>query len=71
MDAGGQLADGSTASARLVHMFINENGSGGVQRRFMALNETGRLLWLRAAQWAMGDPLAEPGDVAVQLWNVY
>ena len=69
VDQGGTLADGSTASARYVHYFVNENGSGGTQRRFMALNETGRLLFLRAAQWAMGDPLSLPGDPAVKISN--
>lgn len=71
VEEGGELADGSTATARLIHYFVNENGSGGTQRRFMALNSTGRLLFLRAAQWAMGDPLTEPGSTIVDMWDLY
>lgn len=70
-DKGNIMANGSAASARYVHMFINEQGSNGTRRRFNALNETGRLLWLRAAQWAMGDPLSEPGASEVENWNIY
>jgi hypothetical protein len=56
-DAGGTLADGNPASARLVHMFMNENGSGGSRRVWQALTPWGRLLFLRAAKWAMGEEL--------------
>jgi hypothetical protein len=56
------LAGGRTASARMVHMFTNENGSGGSRRVFLALTGLGRLLFVRAAQWAMGQdvPPYEP-----------
>lgn len=57
VDEGGALANGSVASARMVHMFTNENGSGGSRRVFLALTEWGRLLFVRAAKWAMGEEL--------------
>jgi hypothetical protein len=57
MDAGGQRANGQPASARMVHMFTNENGSGGSRRVFLALTPLARLLFLRAAQWALGEEL--------------
>jgi hypothetical protein len=71
LDQGAIMANGAAASARYVHFFVNENGSGGTRRRFNALNETGRLLFVRAAQWAMGDPLSEPGASEVENWNLY
>ena len=71
LDQGATMANGQAASARYVHIFINENGSGGTRRRFNALNEAGRLLFVRAAQWAMGDPLSEPEASTVENWNLY
>ncbi len=70
-DKGDTMVNGSAATARFVHMFINENGSGGVRRRFNSLNETGRLLFVRAAQWAMGDPLSDWGAAEVENWDLY
>ncbi len=55
MDVGGQKADGTTTDVRLVHMFMNENGSGGSRRVFLALTDLGRILFLRSAKWAMGE----------------
>lgn len=57
VDIGGELSNGVIASNRMVHFFVNENGSGGSRRAFLALTEWGRLLFLRAAQWAMGETL--------------
>lgn len=57
-DTGGLLGNGIQASARLVHMFFNENGSGGSRRVWHALTPWGQLLFLRAAKWAMGEELA-------------
>lgn len=54
-DQGGLLANGEAAGARLVHLFINENGSGGSRRVFLALTPLGRVLFVRAAQWALGE----------------
>jgi hypothetical protein len=44
-------------AARKVHLFVNENGSGGSRRVFLALTELGRVLFVRAAKWAMGEEL--------------
>jgi len=57
-DKGGVLANGEAAAARLVHLFTNENGSGGSRRVFLALTPLGRVLFVRAAQWALGETLA-------------
>lgn len=56
-EVGGMLGNDATATVRLVHMFLNENGSGGSRRVFLALTDMGRALFLRAAQWAMGEEL--------------
>jgi hypothetical protein len=56
-DVGAALAGGRVAAVRLVHMFMNENGSGGSRRVFLALTDLGRILFVRAAKWAMGEEL--------------
>lgn len=62
-DVGGVLAFNpnlgyaDTNQARLVHIFTNENGSGGARRVFNALTDLGRILFVRAAKWAMGETL--------------
>ena len=56
-EAGGQLANGTANSARLVHLFTNEGGSGNARRVFLALTEMGQVLFVRAAKWAMGETL--------------
>ena len=55
VDAGGALADGQVANTRKVHIFMNGGGSGDSRRTFSALTEIGKVLFLRAAQWAMGE----------------
>jgi hypothetical protein len=57
VEAGDILANDTLASARLVHMFTNENGSGGSRRVFLALTDLGRIIFVRAAKWAMGETL--------------
>jgi hypothetical protein len=57
VDKGGVLANDQPASARMVQMFTNENGSGGSRRVFLALTELGQVLFVRAAKWAMGEEL--------------
>jgi hypothetical protein len=63
-EVGGSLATNpnlgyaETNQVRLVHLFTNENGSGGQRRVFLALTEIGRVLFVRAAKWAMGETLA-------------
>ena len=56
-DVGGMLGNNQAAKVRLVHLFLNENGSGGSRRVFNALTEMGRILFVRAAKWAMGEEL--------------
>jgi hypothetical protein len=55
VDKGGKLANDQAASARLVQLFLNEDGSGGSRRVFLALTEMGQLIFVRAAKWAMGE----------------
>jgi hypothetical protein len=57
VDVDGVLANDTMAPARLVHMFTNENGSGGSRRVFLALTDLGQIIFVRAAQWAMGETL--------------
>jgi hypothetical protein len=38
-------------------MFVNEQGSGGSRRIFNALTDLGRIIFVRAAKWAMGETL--------------
>ncbi len=56
-DVGGQDANGATIKNRMVQLFMNEDGSGGSRRVFLALTDMGRVLFLRAAKWAMGEQL--------------
>jgi len=69
MDRGGLLGDTSqdvgspwfnytTAPARMVHFFVNEQGSSNARRSFNALSVWGRILFVRAAKWAMEENLA-------------
>lgn len=53
VDKGGELADGTNSNSRLVHWMTNEEGSGGPHRNFLALNEIGRSLFIRACRWAL------------------
>ena len=61
MDIGGELADPAFStgysSNRLVHLFVNENGSGNARRAFLWLSDIGRVIFVRAAKWAMGETL--------------
>jgi hypothetical protein len=77
-DAGGILATNAllgyapTNVARLVHLFVNENGNGGVRRAFLALTDLGRVIFVRAAKWAMGEtltPFQGLGIIDVSLLN--
>ncbi len=52
------LGYAATNDARLVHLFANEQGSGGPRRVFLSLTDMGRVLFVRAAKWAMGETLA-------------
>ncbi len=71
-DIGGQLADYTTgdpdhpwsiafgdnkAHQRLVHFFINDQGSGGSRRCFNSLTDIGRVIFIRTVKWALGETL--------------
>ena len=68
MEAGGGLANTGDATSpwsgytiapsRLVHYFVNENGSGNIRRSFNALSALGRVIFVRTCKWAMGETLA-------------
>ncbi len=65
VDKGGVLANEQPASARLVQLFLNEDGSGGTRRVFQALTELGQTLFVRAAQWAMGEDVPRYGGFRI------
>lgn len=62
-DVGGILAFNAnlgyaaTNDARLVHIFANDTGSNNPRRIFNSLTDLGRVLFVRAAKWAMGETL--------------
>ena len=56
-DIGGIDSQGNANTQRKVHIFINEGGSGDSRRVFNALNDMGRVIFLRACKWAMGETL--------------
>lgn len=71
-DIGAQLADytntdvdhpwsiafgDNKAHQRLVHWFINEQGSGGSRRCFNSLTDIGRVIFIRTVKWALGETL--------------
>jgi hypothetical protein len=56
-DIGGLDSQGNANTQRKVHIFINEGGSGDSRRVFNALSDIGRVIFLRACKWAMGETL--------------
>ena len=58
MDTGGELMDGTTAGNRLVHLWFGEQSSNNARRTFNALSDVGKVIFIRAAKWAMGETLA-------------
>ena len=56
-DVGLLLSNGETNKARLVHYFVCEGGSKDTRRCFNALSDMGRVIFVRAAKWAMGEDL--------------
>jgi len=56
-DVGGLLSNGQANTARLVHYFVCEGGSSDTRRCFNALSDLGRVIFVRAAKWAMGETL--------------
>lgn len=67
LDKGGVLGDGTVSNSRIVHWMSNEEGSGGPHRNFLALNKTGRELFVRAARWALDLPV----DTAVNDFGLF
>ena len=57
VDVGGLLANGQTATARMVHYFVSEGGQDSYRRCFNGLSDIGRVIFVRAAKWAMGETL--------------
>jgi hypothetical protein len=47
----------NVAHQRLVHWFINDQGSGGSRRCFNSLTDLGRVIFIRTVKWALGEPL--------------
>jgi hypothetical protein len=47
----------TTSPCRMVHFFVNEQGSSNARRCFNALSAWGRVIFLRACQWAMSENL--------------
>jgi hypothetical protein len=47
----------TTAPSRLVHFFVNENGSGNSRRAFNTLTDIGKVIFVRTCKWAMGETL--------------
>ena len=45
------------AHQRLVHFWINDQGSGGSRRCFNSLTDIGRVIFIRTVKWALGEPL--------------
>jgi hypothetical protein len=56
-DVGAVLADSSTNGRRLVHLPFGEQSSSNSRRTFNALTDMGKVIFLRAAKWAMGENL--------------
>jgi hypothetical protein len=78
VEAGGILGFNATLGyaptndARLVHIFVNDTGSNNPRRIFNSLTDLGRVLFVRAAKWAMGETLTpyQPiGIIEVSLIN--
>jgi len=66
MDVGGEFgitipegpwAGRTTSPSRLVHFFVNERGSGDSRRAFNCLTDLGKVIFVRACKWAMGETL--------------
>ncbi len=51
------LSNGEMNQVRLVHYFVCEGGGNDSRRCFNALSDIGRVIFVRAAKWAMGETL--------------
>ena len=76
-DIGGLLAENTglgyaeTNQIRLIHMFVNEDGSNNPRRDFNSLTDIARVIFLRAAKWAMGETLTpyQPLNIKISALN--
>jgi hypothetical protein len=57
VDVGGQLANSQPATVRMVHYYVSEGGQDSYRRVFNSLSDIGRVIFVRAAKWAMGETL--------------
>ena len=57
-DVGSQNGFGTNTTARMVHIFVCEGGGNSYRRVFNSLSDMGRLIFVRACKWAMGETLA-------------
>jgi len=67
-----QIAFGDNkAHQRLVHWFINDQGSGGSRRCFNSLTDIGRVIFIRTVKWALGEALTpyQPLKIDVSALN--
>jgi hypothetical protein len=51
------LSNGEVNQVRLVHYFVCDGGGNDARRCFNALSDLGRVIFVRAAKWAMGETL--------------
>jgi hypothetical protein len=54
---GGLLSNNQAATVRLVHFFVCEGGQDSYRRCFNSLSDIGRVIFVRAAKWAIGETL--------------
>jgi len=51
------LGYAETNTIRMVHYYVSEGGGNSYRRVFNSLSDMGRLIFVRAAKWAMGEAL--------------
>jgi hypothetical protein len=56
-DKGGINGLGITNASRLVHFWVNEQGSGNARRCFNNMTDLGKIIFIRTVKWAIGEPL--------------
>jgi hypothetical protein len=52
-----ELGYAQTNKIRMVHYYVSEGGGNSYRRVFNSLSDMGRLIFVRAAKWAMGETL--------------
>jgi len=52
------LGYAETNKIRMVHYYVSEGGGNSYRRVFNSLSDLGRVIFVRAAKWAMGETLA-------------